>query len=380
MNFVAAENPLCYVKNMNKISPPTTIAAIALPVAFILCITAIIIFHNTLIKQDRYINFDHDINELRIDLYRLIQSDPANREEYANDLDKFTNGIKEIILSATRDADLNDSIKQTDMQKNTASMLELIETVSELKSDRRVHDLQKKLDDSITEALLVASKNLNQYKRVTTKTIYGVLILICILLIIYYYLSYTPLKRELLKALNDKEKAFQTIREMTHRDPMTNLPGRAKFYEDIFRELAAYERYGTELSIIKLDICDFKDINIRYGQQKGDRILNELSRLLRRHLRRIDRLYRSGGDKFIILAPHTSGENAYTLASKLSEIISENVFSGEIKIAANFGIAHCNKDDNSESLIHRVSLELKNSKKNGPGFISYSDENGVSDS
>ena len=84
-------------------------------------------------------------------------------------------------------------------------------------------------------------------------------------------------------------------------DPLTGCYNRRFFDEVIDRELAHHHRYGVPLSLLFLDVDQFKAVNDSLGHEAGDRVLQAVASFLKRHVRRSDHLFRWGGDEFLIL-------------------------------------------------------------------------------
>lgn len=349
------------------------IPATALPLALCLSIAAIFLFHSSIISQSRYSQLVNDIDLLRTDTYKITMSTQSASSGISTFvLDDFSKLLAEILwlseesgyLEELQAAPVNLREKALNFHKK-ATEIALGQT-----KERDISAQRILLEKSIEESLIVIGQKFKKKTETTAKTVYGVLLTICALLATHFFLSYQPMRKNLDKAIHDRHRAHETIKKLAQRDSLTNLPGRIKFYEESEKEIASVKRYSTELSIIKLDIHNFKEINQTHGQQAGDKVLTGLSRLVRQHLRRTDSLYRLSGDKFIILAPHTSISNARNLADKLAGLINEKSFAGRIKLAVNLGVTFCEAGDNSDSLLGRVDSALKTSKKMGPGMIS----------
>jgi diguanylate cyclase (GGDEF)-like protein len=101
------------------------------------------------------------------------------------------------------------------------------------------------------------------------------------------------------------------------RDPLTSLGNHRAFHEELDRQVEASLRYGVPLSLMLVDLDEFKTVNDTKGHAGGDRILRGFGQLLTAALRRADRAYRIGGDEFAILLPHTDLEGARIVARRI---------------------------------------------------------------
>jgi diguanylate cyclase (GGDEF)-like protein len=114
------------------------------------------------------------------------------------------------------------------------------------------------------------------------------------------------------------------LKEMGVRDPLTGLYNRHHFNDVIRRELANVRRYGTELSVLLVDVDRFKEINDVKGHAAGDDVLRFVANYLTTCIRESDFVFRWGGDEFLLLLPRTdegsAAQKGEELARKLPKI------------------------------------------------------------
>ncbi len=155
-----------------------------------------------------------------------------------------------------------------------------------------------------------------------------------------------------------------------------------QYFKEIFESEARRSiRYKTSMSVILLDIDDFKKINDNYGHAAADIILNDFVRIINSNLRTEDVLARFGGDEFIILLPQIDENGAVLTAErlkkKLVEYFSEKKFNG-IKVETSFsgGIAVFPQDaDNYEDIIKCADKALYSAKNHGKNMVLYIESN-----
>ncbi len=101
------------------------------------------------------------------------------------------------------------------------------------------------------------------------------------------------------------------------RDQLTGLGNHRAFQEELDRQVAAALRYEVPLSLMLIDLDEFKAVNDGRGHAGGDRVLRGFGQLLNVALRRADRAFRVGGDEFAVLLPHTDLAGAGVVARRL---------------------------------------------------------------
>lgn len=123
--------------------------------------------------------------------------------------------------------------------------------------------------------------------------------------------------RRLEVALDELGSLYQEAREASLQDILTGLGNHRAFQEELDRRLSEVGRYDTELSLLLLDIDEFKAVNDAHGHAVGDRVLSEMGATIRGLLRRPDLAFRIGGDEFALLMPHTNAEAARVVGRRL---------------------------------------------------------------
>ena len=103
---------------------------------------------------------------------------------------------------------------------------------------------------------------------------------------------------------------FEQTHEASLTDPLTGLPNTRFMFMHLTRELARAERLESEVSLLVMDLNDFKEINDTYGHQTGDRALREVAQVLRTTIRPYDICVRYAGDEFIVVLAGCGAEEA----------------------------------------------------------------------
>lgn len=116
----------------------------------------------------------------------------------------------------------------------------------------------------------------------------------------------------------ENARLYQTIELQAITDGLTGLFNHRYFYQRLQQEVSASTRYGAPLSMLMIDLDDFKLYNDEFGHQAGDQVLREVADILRRQLRRnIDLPARYGGEEFAVLLPNTPIEGAQAVSDRL---------------------------------------------------------------
>ncbi|MGR6871981.1 GGDEF domain-containing protein [Pseudomonas sp. HK3] len=151
-------------------------------------------------------------------------------------------------------------------------------------------------------------------------------------------------------------------------DSLTKLPNRGAYDAYIVKEHQRFVRYGGELSLIVCDVDKFKNINDSYGHQAGDKVLQLISRQVKKGTRQTDLLARYGGEEFVVILPNTDIKSAYQVSEKIRQQV-ENCpfhFKGErVQITLSCGVASFSEGMTHEQVFERADKALYQAKENG---------------
>lgn len=163
------------------------------------------------------------------------------------------------------------------------------------------------------------------------------------------------------------EELSQRLRNMAYRDAVTGLYNHRYFREQLTHEVERSLRYVESLSLILLDMNNFKEINDRYGHYMGDRFLGLVGEVVARQVRASDVGARYGGDEFVVVLPSTTFREAEAIAEKLATAVANCAAmsaTGEtVELSISFGVASCPTEAKTPSeLIELADARLYRAK------------------
>ncbi len=171
---------------------------------------------------------------------------------------------------------------------------------------------------------------------------------------------------------------YDHSRFLAQRDPVTGLLNSREIGICLEKELARNERSGGCLSLIVMDLDNFKQFNDTYGHAYGDRVLKDVSAALTRSIRQVDTLGRYGGDEFVVLLPDTDASGALAVSQRIRMNLRELGYgpdNGAIPVFVSFGVATYPLDGLRPSeLLAVADANLYRSKHRGGNCITTSAE------
>ena len=169
--------------------------------------------------------------------------------------------------------------------------------------------------------------------------------------------------------IKKRKKAEKKLEDNANKDPLTNIYNRRKLSRIFEIEKLRASRYKHDLSLIFIDIDNFKVVNDTYGHDLGDKVLIKFSEILKKNIRKTDYLSRWGGEEFIILLTETNASHAALLAEKLKDIIAESPFSHKKRITASFGVSQYLYDDQEKDVFKRADNAMYYVKEHGKNAV-----------
>jgi diguanylate cyclase (GGDEF)-like protein len=168
------------------------------------------------------------------------------------------------------------------------------------------------------------------------------------------------------EALRESENRY---RELSIVDDLTQLYNSRHFYIQLKIEIDRSNRYEQPLTLLLLDLDDFKAFNDTYGHIEGDQLLRRLGRVVKRCLRETDFAFRYGGEEFTILLPMTTSRDAAVTAERIRSELKEENFSPapgkDVHVTVSIGLGQYKPQEDMKIFVHRVDQLMYQAKKNG---------------
>ena len=165
---------------------------------------------------------------------------------------------------------------------------------------------------------------------------------------------------------------YDNMKIMAVTDGLTGLYNHREFYQSLRRELERARRYRHTLSLLMIDVDDFKQFNDRFGHPAGDFALRKIAELLRKCARTTDIIARYGGEEFTVILPESTPGGALMVAERIKSEVAEHNFisnaSDPVHLTVSIGIYSSERGEVTEdqivSLADEASYVAKKSGKN----------------
>ena len=177
-------------------------------------------------------------------------------------------------------------------------------------------------------------------------------------------------RKRMEEALRESEQRY---RELSIVDGLTHLYNSRHFYFQLKIELDRSNRYGQPLTLLLLDLDNFKAFNDAYGHVEGDQVLWRLGQVVKRCLRETDFAFRYGGEEFTIVLPMTGNADGAVTAERIRTELRKETFSPtpdqQVHVTVSIGLAQYKPQEEMKAFVHRVDQLMYQGKKNGKDRI-----------
>lgn len=168
----------------------------------------------------------------------------------------------------------------------------------------------------------------------------------------------------------ENSRLVERLRDLAIRDSLTELYNHRHVMDLLNNEFERVGRYAAGVSLLMLDLDEFKRVNDVHGHPAGDAVLKEMARILSETLRTVDSVGRYGGEEFLIILPHTSPEEARATGERIRRKVASHVFwvgTKSLSVTVSVGVASYPTPavDSPETLIREADRALYRAKEAG---------------
>jgi diguanylate cyclase (GGDEF)-like protein len=171
----------------------------------------------------------------------------------------------------------------------------------------------------------------------------------------------------------ENARRFREARKLADLDALTGLHNRRYFHETLAREVDRAQRYQRRLSVVMVDVDDFKEINDRIGHLAGDAVLAEIADRIRQVVRSADVPCRVGGDELAVIVPEVEVGQARQLVGRIQRAVSSQPIARAGRVRVSAGVADLQPNDSPTSLFERADESLYAAKHAGKGGLAAAD-------
>jgi len=165
--------------------------------------------------------------------------------------------------------------------------------------------------------------------------------------------------------IDNSKHQIDNLTKLSTIDPLTGLFNRRAFFERLKSEIERAKRYNEAISLIYIDLDNFKTINDKFGHHTGDRLLKEISNIMKINTRNSDIVSRMGGDEFCILLPETNLDSAKIVYNKLYSHIEKLIKTNKWNISFSAGLLDFTEDLDAESFVNTADELMYAAKNSG---------------
>ena len=177
--------------------------------------------------------------------------------------------------------------------------------------------------------------------------------------------------RELSRVNQQLQIQLEENRKLAETDTLTSIANRYLLEKALPQECERAQRFRQPLSLIAMDIDDFKNINDHYGHALGDAALVRVIDSVKHCVREGDLLARWGGDEFILILPNTALADARALAERIRHDLASLLPVGDFQVTMSFGVVQRFDEEQQTGLLARADQALYRSKIAGKNVISW---------
>ncbi|HEV8177369.1 MAG TPA: diguanylate cyclase, partial [Gemmatimonadales bacterium] len=167
--------------------------------------------------------------------------------------------------------------------------------------------------------------------------------------------------------VSERRRLEEQLTHQAFHDPLTGLANRALFRDRVSHALALAQRRGSPVTVVFLDLDDFKKVNDSLGHGEGDRLLIAVAERFLACARSADTVARLGGDEFAILIEGADGRDG--LPDRLAAAMSHpfSLSGQQVRVTVSIGVASASLDDRADDLLRNADMAMYAAKRHGKG-------------
>jgi diguanylate cyclase (GGDEF)-like protein len=204
---------------------------------------------------------------------------------------------------------------------------------------------------------------------ISNYVVIGVSLLMVIMMFLLYSQQIEVVEQKVKEKAEEVARLAEEIRRMAIEDLSTGAVSRRKLEELIIAEIARSDRYETPFSLIIFSLSDIKEVFAVYGQEKGEKIMEQLVSMVRNDLRLVDILGRWSDGEFVVFMPEIKLHQAVYVSQRLLSIIATKEFFPKIKLPANFAVLQRLPQESFDILTNRLNQLMQKSIEEGENRI-----------
>lgn len=225
---------------------------------------------------------------------------------------------------------------------------------------REAEDFLRKAKDNLEQMVSERTKVLEETVRKLTEEIF--------------------LRKQAEEALRISESQYRALSIL---DGLTGLFNARHFFSLLESEIRRAERYGRPLSLLLMDVDNFKKYNDSFGHLEGDKVLARLADVIRRNLRSSDAACRYGGEEFVVILPETTGEQGAQFADRIREDFAGEAFrpeaGGEIRVTVSIGVSRFSSGMDTSAFVNEADANMYRAKNHGKNRVCFHQETAADD-
>lgn len=192
-------------------------------------------------------------------------------------------------------------------------------------------------------------------------------------------ISYVTINILFIGLLTFRISSYKRVQYLTEKrlsqisiiEQLTEISNRFKFDEEYRRLFNYYKNHKGNLAIMMFEIDNYKKINSSLGQEVGDKVLREITKMVKVFIRGNDVFARWGEEEFVILLSGVDTRQAISVTKRIKDGIWDHYFSGVGTVTCCFGVASPQEDESMDDLLNRADRYLQRAKKEGNNEIVF---------